>query len=108
MASLADLIPTKILFVFVFGVLPIILTIHEKGYKNTTTKEWASYFLILLGLGLIYATATMLDFVGMRRYLWPLLVIVALGFLLYRQVMVEAGEWDESSIQRGGASYDED
>ncbi len=107
MASIIDLLPTELLFLVVFAVLPVFLTLRERGRENVSGKEWASYALILVGGILVYTVSSLVSSIRMQLLLWPLLVVLGLGFLLYREVLVERGEWDEESIRRGGASYDD-
>lgn len=107
MAELTDLIPMDLLFVAIFGFLPVIVSIYDRERENISMKEWASYGLIILGSILVYVVSTVQTSVQMQRYLWPLLGVMGLGFLLYRQVLQERGEWDEESIQRGATSYEE-
>lgn len=107
MANLVALIPTKILFPLIFGVLPVVLTIRVKGIENLNTKEWVSFALLLLGAVMTYVLSTTTDTGAMHTTLWPLLALMGIGLLVYRQSLAERGEWDESKIQRGGASYDD-
>lgn len=97
----------KVLFVAVFGLLPVFLTVYDKGIENITTKEWTSFGLLVLGSVLVYAVSVRTTSGQMQRYLWPLLSVMGLGLLIYRQVLAEQGEWDEASIKRGATSYED-
>lgn len=108
MATLTDLIPMDILFVVVFGFLPVIVSIYDTGIENITSREWASFAIIIFGALLVFGVSSVRTSVQMQRYLWPLLAILALGMLLYRRTLEDKGEWDESTIERGATSYDED
>ena len=105
--TLTDLIPMEPLFVFIFGFLPVIISIYDKGIENVSAKEWLSFALIAGGAVLVWVVSSMRTSVQMQTYLWPLLGVMAAGFLLYRVTLVERGEWDESTIERGGTSYED-
>lgn len=107
MATLTELLPMPLLFVIVFGVLPLIVTVYDTGIKNMTKTEWASFVIILTGVLAVYAVSSMQTSVEMQRFLWPLLAVVAFGLLLYRRTLEKKGEWDASDIERGGTSYDD-
>lgn len=106
MANLVQLLPMKLLFVAVFGFLPAIITIYERGVEDLSANEWASFALLVLGSILVYVVSSVTTSVEMQRYLWPLLGVMAVGLLLFRRSMIDRGEFDESSIERGGTSYE--
>lgn len=107
MASLVQLIPMRLLFVAVFGLLPVLLTVHDKGLDNITSKEWVSFALLIVGSVVVYAVSVQSTSIQMQRYLWPLLAVMGLGLLVYRLVLEERGEWDEGTIKRGATSYED-
>lgn len=107
MANLVQLLPMRVLFVAVFGFLPVLLTIYDKGVGDITTKEWASFGLLILGSVLVYVVSVRTTSVQMQRYLWPLLAVMGLGLLIYRHVLAEREEWDEASVKRGATSYED-
>lgn len=106
MATLIELLPMKLLFVGIFGFLPVVLTVHRRGLENVTTSEWASFALLALGSVLVYAVSEITSSIQMQRLLWPLLAVMAAGLLLFRHTLVARGEFDESTVQRGGTSYE--
>lgn len=107
MATLVQLLPMELFFVLIFAVLPISLSIYEKGFGDITPVEWVSFALLAVGAVLVYVVSDMTGSVQMQRYLWPLLSIMALGLLVYRLVLMEEGKFDEDSIERGGTSYED-
>ncbi|MEF8800278.1 MAG: hypothetical protein V5A56_04520 [Halolamina sp.] len=107
MASLTELIPMDLLFVAIFGFLPVLVTIYDRETEAISSIEWVSYGLIIVGSILVYIVSTLRSSVEMQRYLWPLLGIMGVGFLLYRKVLIDRGDWDEASIKRGATSYEE-
>lgn len=64
-----------------------------------------AFALILLGGALVFSVSKPLSSVEMQPLLWPLLVTVGLGLALYREVLVDKDDWNESTIERGGASH---
>jgi len=107
MATLVQLIPMRLLFVAVFGLLPILLTVRDKGIDNIALKEWVSFTLLFIGSIAVYAVSVRSTSIEMQRYLWPLLAIMGFGLLVYRLVLEERGEWDEATIKRGATSYED-
>jgi hypothetical protein len=107
MTTLVQLLPMRALFVVVFAIFPILLTIYDRGVGDISAKEWVSFGTITVGAILVYAVSEMMTSVQMQRYLWPLLGVMGLGLLIYRTILVERGEFQEASIERGGTSYDD-
>ena len=107
MATLTELLPMRLLFVIVFGFLPVIVTIYDTGIENMTLMEWVSFAIVISGVVGVYVVSSMQISVQMQRFIWPLLAVMAFGLLLYRRTLEKKGEWDESSIERGGTSYDD-
>lgn len=106
MASLVQLLPMKLFFVTIFGFLPALITVYERGVDDISTNEWASFALLGGGAVLVYIVSEATSSIRMQRYLWPLLGIMGAGLLLFRRSMIERGEFDESTIERGGTSYE--
>lgn len=107
MASLVQLLPMRWLFVVVFGIFPIVLTIYDRGVDEISGLEWVSFAFISGGAFLVFFVSDMMTSVQMQRYLWPLLGIMGIGLLIYRTILVKRGEFEESTIERGGTSYDD-
>ncbi|MFB6086918.1 MAG: hypothetical protein ABEJ85_00225 [Haloarculaceae archaeon] len=107
MATLVQLLPMRLLFVGIVGFLPILLTIYDRGVDDISGVEWASFAIIALGSILVFVVSDMKSSVEMQRLLWPLLAIMGIGLLVYRTILVKRGEFEESTIERGGTSYDD-
>ncbi|MBV0926287.1 hypothetical protein KTS45_18935 [Halomicroarcula limicola] len=105
MVNIIELVPMKILFVVIFSLLPIALTLREVGYENVSTTSWVGFGLLFLGVLLTYVVANTVTSVQMQTYLWPLLSISAVGLLLYRRELKHQDRFDEQSVERGGTDY---
>lgn len=105
MPNIIELVPMKLLFVVIFSLLPIALTLRETGYENISTLGWIGFGLLFLGVLLTYLVANSVTSVQMQTYLWPLLGIAAAGLLLYRRELERQDEFDEQSVERGGTDY---
>lgn len=106
MVNIIEVIPMKLLFVLIFGFLPVVLTIHRRGLSNVSSREWASFTLIIVGSVVVFVVSSRRTSVEMQTLLWPLLSVFAIGLLLYRKVLVESGEFTEASVERGGTDYE--
>lgn len=106
MVNLVQLLPMRLLFVMIFGFLPPALTIYDRGVGSITTGEWISFALLAGGSVLVYVVSASSTSIQMQRYLWPLLGVMGVGLLVFRRSMIERGEFDESTIRRGGTSYE--
>lgn len=106
MASLVQLLPMKLLLVAIFGFLPGFITVYQRGIGNVTTAEWASLALLALGAVLVYGVSEISSSIQMQRYLWPLLAIMGAGLLLFRRSLIARDGFDESTVERGGTSYE--
>ncbi|MBX0297419.1 hypothetical protein [Haloarcula nitratireducens] len=105
MVNIIELVPMKILFVVIFSLLPIALTLREIGYKNISTMSWVGFGLLFLGVLFTYVVANTVTSIQMQTYLWPLLSISAVGLLLYRRELKRQDRFDEQSVERGGTDY---
>jgi hypothetical protein len=106
MVDIIEIVPMKLLFVAIFSLLPIILTVSQSGYRNISLISWVSFALVFLGVFFTYITANSVTTIKMQRYLWPLLAVSALGLLLYRHKLKTQDQFDEQSVERGGTDYE--
>jgi uncharacterized membrane protein len=104
--AIVDILPMRWLFVAVFGLFPIVMTIYTRGPDNISMLEWVSFGIIAIGSLLVFVVSDMNTSVEMQRLLWPLLALMGAGMLVYRIVLTRRGEFDESEIERGGTSYE--
>ncbi|WP_324761169.1 hypothetical protein [Haloarcula montana] len=105
MVDLIEIVPMKLLFVLVFSLLPMALTIRETGYENVSRMGWVGFALLFLGVLLTYIVANSVTSIDMQIYLWPLLMISGIGLLIYRNELKRQGRFDEQSVERGGTDY---
>lgn len=105
MVDLIEIVPMKLLFVLVFSLLPMALTIRETGYENVSRMGWVGFALLFLGVLLTYIVANSVTSNDMQIYLWPLLMISGIGLLIYRNELKRQGRFDEQSVERGGTDY---
>ncbi|WP_135303775.1 hypothetical protein [Haloarcula amylovorans] len=105
MVDIIEVVPMRLLFVLVFSLLPMALTIRETGYENISAMSWVGFGLLFLGVLLTYVVANSVTSVDMQIYLWPLLMIAGIGLLIYRRELKRQDKFDEMSVERGGTDY---
>lgn len=104
--AIVDILPMRLIFVAIFGLLPVLITIHQRRSEGIRPIEWASFGVLVIGALLTFVVADRTYSVQMQRYIWPLLITMGVGLLIYRIALVERGAFSEESIERGGTSYE--
>lgn len=95
------IVPMELLFVFVFGILPIMNTLRNEGIKDR--YEWLLVSIIAAGAILTWVV----DFtIGRSQFnIWLTLGVMTVGFLLYLQLMRSRDQLHEEP-EMGGTSYE--
>lgn len=106
MAAIVDILPMPLVFVAIFGLLPVMITLYQRWDEGISTAEWVSFAGLIIGAILVFAVSDQVGSIRMQRYIWPLLMIMGSGLLIYRTILVERGEFSDEEIERGGTSYE--
>jgi hypothetical protein len=106
MAAIVDILPMPLVFVVIFGLLPVMITLYQRWDEGISALEWVSFAGLTIGAVLVFAVSSQVGSIQMQRYLWPLLMIMGCGLLIYRTILIKRGEFSEEEIERGGTSYE--
>lgn len=95
------IVPMELLFVFVFGLLPVINTLRNEGIQSR--YEWILMGVITGGAILTWVVSVTIS--RSRFNVWLTLGVMTIGFLLYLQLMRSRDQLHEEP-EMGGTSYE--